>query len=86
MMTGNQAQDYLLTVMDHIKDNDPSKGNGSMTKMQAWDIFIRAVMGFGDKEIPDLLQNNIEREFGVTYKMLLQVEEIGNEESFSLPF
>ena len=61
--TVGEAKNYLLSVME-FADNEQSKGNKSLTKEEAWNLFIGALTWRNDdEELNEILKNNILREF-----------------------
>jgi hypothetical protein len=63
LKTVGEAKDYLLQVMDFATD-EQSRGNKSLTKEDAWNLFIGATIGKSEGEtIHPIISDNILREF-----------------------
>ena len=63
--TVGQAQEFLLEVMDYA-DERPAKTNRSITREQAWNIFIGALIGKPEESFVDsLIIRKINNEFAI---------------------
>ena len=61
--TYGEIQDYLLSVIDYA-DDEPSTINPSLTREQAWNIFMGNCIKKNDEDNAfDMLIKNVYREF-----------------------